>query len=97
MDPALPARGPGASLERMFRFYDPRIDAGEHGGDAERLSMAAASIEHVVDTANRAGVDPAPPTAVLAPARAGADRGHADESLTSLLHLPHRAWGRTRP
>ncbi|MFL1376359.1 NAD(P)-dependent oxidoreductase [Nocardiopsis protaetiae] len=81
------ATATAASLDQMFRFYSPRVDAGEHGGDAERLSMAAASIEHVVDTADRAGVDPSLPAAVLALVRAGVDRGHADESLTSLLHL----------
>ncbi|WP_433698992.1 NAD(P)-dependent oxidoreductase [Nocardiopsis sp. CA-288880] len=75
------------SLAAVFRFYAPRIDAGDHSGDAERLSMEVASVEHVVATAEEAGVDTVLPSAVLALSRRGMAAGHAEASFTSLLRV----------
>ncbi|MFD6416579.1 hypothetical protein [Streptomyces sp. NPDC060194] len=70
------------SRSQFIDFHTPRIEAGEHGGDAERISMAVASLEHVVHTARDSGVDPGLPAAVLAAFRRAADAGHAEDSLT---------------
>lgn len=75
------------SLAAMFRFYASRIDAGDHTGDAERLSMEVASVEHVVATAEEAGVDTTLPAAVLALSRRGLDAGYAEASFTSLVRI----------
>ena len=76
-----------ASLPYFFRFYTPRLAAGNIEGDAERLSMGVASMEHVIDTARAAGVDPALPGAVLDAFRRAADAGHGADSFTSVRSL----------
>ncbi|MFG3256850.1 NAD(P)-dependent oxidoreductase [Streptomyces sp. NPDC048172] len=73
-----------ASLPFFFRFYTPRLAAGNIEGDVERLAMGVASVEHVTDTARAAGVDPALPEAVLALFRRAAEAGHAADSFTSI-------------
>ncbi|MFJ2741267.1 NAD(P)-dependent oxidoreductase [Streptomyces sp. NPDC087440] len=75
------------TMPNFFAFYAPRIDAGEIVGDVERISMAVASIDHIVHTTKAAGVDPALPAAVLEAFRRGAEAGHADDSLTSLVDV----------
>jgi 3-hydroxyisobutyrate dehydrogenase-like beta-hydroxyacid dehydrogenase len=76
-----------AGLPELIGFYAPRIAAGEHSGDAERLSMGAASVDHVLRTAQDAGVDGLLPSAVLEVFRRGMAAGHRDDSLTSLLDV----------
>jgi 3-hydroxyisobutyrate dehydrogenase-like beta-hydroxyacid dehydrogenase len=72
------------SLSDFFRFYAPRLVAGYHTGDVDRVAMGLASMEHVVDTVRSSGVDAALPEAVLDVFRRGVATGHADDSLTSL-------------
>ncbi|MFI0981962.1 NAD(P)-dependent oxidoreductase [Streptomyces sp. NPDC021093] len=71
----------------FFAHYTPRVDAGENGGELERLSMGVASIDHVLHTTRDAGVDPVLPAAVLEIFRRGAAAGHAEDSLTSLVEV----------
>ncbi|MDT0342291.1 NAD(P)-dependent oxidoreductase [Streptomyces litchfieldiae] len=80
-----------SGLPDFLAFCTPRIDAGEHPGDADRLAMGAASVDHVVHTARDAGVDTALPEAVLAVFRRGMAAGHADDSVTSLVEVLKRA------
>ncbi|MEE2039197.1 NAD(P)-binding domain-containing protein [Nocardiopsis sp. CT-R113] len=75
------------SLAAMFRYYSPRIDADDHTGGAERLSMEVASVGHVVATAAEAGVDTTLPSALLALSRRGLDAGYAESSFTSLVRI----------
>jgi 3-hydroxyisobutyrate dehydrogenase-like beta-hydroxyacid dehydrogenase len=75
------------SLSTFFAFYAGRIDAGAHPGDVDKLSMAVASIDHVVHTAKDAGIDPSLPTAILDLARRGVAAGHGDDSFTSLFEV----------
>ncbi|OQD53880.1 6-phosphogluconate dehydrogenase [Streptomyces phaeoluteigriseus] len=77
--------GTVGSMPDFFAFYTPRIDAGEHPGDVDRLAMGVASVDHVVQTAKDAGVDAALPEAVLEIFRRGVDAGHAADSFTSLI------------
>ncbi|GAA2079613.1 NAD(P)-binding domain-containing protein [Streptomyces albiaxialis] len=84
-----------ASLPYFFRFYTPRLVAGNIEGDAERLSMGVASMEHVVDTARSAGVDPSLPSAVLGAFRRAMDAGHAADSFTSVRRVLHAPRGGT--
>jgi hypothetical protein len=44
-----------SSIPQFLKFYTPRIDAGEHPGNVDRLAMGVASVEHVVHTTNDAG------------------------------------------
>jgi 3-hydroxyisobutyrate dehydrogenase-like beta-hydroxyacid dehydrogenase len=76
-----------SSLPQFFEFYTPRLDAREYIGDVERLSMGVASVEHVVHTANEAGIDTSLPTAVLEIFKRGIANGHADDSFTSLIEI----------
>ncbi len=72
-------------LKYFLEFYAPRITAGHHEGDVDRVSMGAASIEHVLRTAEAAGVDGSLPAAVLEIFRRGVAAGHGQDSLTSLV------------
>ncbi|MEU9866075.1 NAD(P)-binding domain-containing protein [Streptomyces sp. NPDC047971] len=74
-------------MGQFIDFYTPRIEAGEHVGDVERISMAVASLEHVVHTTRDSGVDPALPVAVLEAFRQGAAAGHEEDSLTWLIEV----------
>ncbi|MEJ1199253.1 MULTISPECIES: NAD(P)-dependent oxidoreductase [unclassified Streptomyces] len=71
----------------FLSFYAERIDAGEHGGDAEQLAMGMASVEHVLHTNADAGVDTTLPAAVAALFRRGMDAGHGADSASSLVEL----------
>ncbi|MET8829845.1 NAD(P)-binding domain-containing protein [Streptomyces sp. NPDC004610] len=73
------------SMTDFFDFYTPRIDAGLHPGDVDRLAMGVASVDHVVRTAEDAGVDATLPGAVLEIFRRGIAAGHAADSFTSLF------------
>ena len=74
-------------MGQFLDFYTPRIEAGRHSGDVERISMAVASMEHVVHTARDAGVDPALPAAVLGAFRRASAEGYAEDSLTRLFEV----------
>ncbi|MFI6907532.1 NAD(P)-dependent oxidoreductase [Nonomuraea sp. NPDC050394] len=71
----------------FVELYAPRIDAGDHSGDMENLGMAAASLEHVVRTAEAAGVDGTIPRALLDTFRRGIAAGHGQDSLTRLTDV----------
>jgi 3-hydroxyisobutyrate dehydrogenase-like beta-hydroxyacid dehydrogenase len=72
-------------LRYFLEFYAPRIAAGDHAGDVDRISMGVASVEHVLRTAEASGVDGSLPAAVLEVFRRGVAAGHGQRSLTSLV------------
>ncbi|MFF8836473.1 NAD(P)-dependent oxidoreductase [Streptomyces sp. NPDC015130] len=74
-------------LDRFIDFYAPRVDAGHHGGDVDRLAMGLASTEHVLHTVVDAGVDAALPAAVVDLFRRGVEAGRGDDSASSLVEL----------
>ncbi|MCG5215825.1 imine reductase family protein [Streptosporangium soli] len=74
-------------LRYFLEFYAPRIDAGNHEGDVDTLTMGAASLEHVLHTARTSGVDGSLPAAVLDVFRRGIAAGHGKDSLTSLIQV----------
>ncbi|SHE50551.1 3-hydroxyisobutyrate dehydrogenase [Streptoalloteichus hindustanus] len=74
-------------LPDFLAFTAPRLVAGEHPGDVDRLSMGLASVEHVVRTTTDAGVDAALPTALLEIFRRGVAAGRAGDSATSLVEV----------
>ncbi|MEU2559640.1 NAD(P)-binding domain-containing protein [Streptomyces longispororuber] len=76
-----------AGMGQFLDFYAPRVDAGNHAGDVDRISMGLASMEHVVHTNEDAGVDAAFPRAVLDAFRRGADAGHGADSFSRLVEL----------
>ncbi|RKT84591.1 3-hydroxyisobutyrate dehydrogenase [Saccharopolyspora antimicrobica] len=79
-----------ASMPNFLSFYAERIDAGEHGGDVDRLAMGMASVEHVLHTNVEAGVDTALPAAVVDLFRRGMDAGYEADSFSSLVKLMRR-------
>jgi 3-hydroxyisobutyrate dehydrogenase-like beta-hydroxyacid dehydrogenase len=81
------------SMPNFLSFYAERIDAGEHGGDVDRLAMGMASVEHVLHTNAEAGVDTALPAAVVDLFRRGMDAGHAADSFSSLVELMKKTAG----
>ncbi|MEV0616516.1 NAD(P)-binding domain-containing protein [Nonomuraea sp. NPDC050404] len=83
-------------LRYFLEFYAPRIAAGNHEGDVDRISMGVASLEHVLHTTRVSGVDGSLPAAVLEIFRRGVAAGYGENSLTSLvgvLHRPHQGRG----
>ncbi|MFI1798553.1 NAD(P)-dependent oxidoreductase [Streptomyces sp. NPDC020379] len=74
-----------SSVPGFLSFYTPRVDAGQHGGDVDKLAMCTASVDHITQTAKDAGVDSSLPAAVLEIFRRGLGQGHADDSFTSLM------------
>ncbi|MFH8382193.1 hypothetical protein ACH4E7_14765 [Kitasatospora sp. NPDC018058] len=74
-----------ASLPGFQAFYAPRITAGDHRGDVDRLAMALASIEHVRHTAEASGVDGALPAVLAEAFRRGVEAGGGAASVTSLV------------
>ncbi|GGX23140.1 6-phosphogluconate dehydrogenase [Streptomyces lomondensis] len=81
------AAGTLGGMGQFLDFYTPRIEAGRHSGDVERISMAVASLDHVVHTTRDSGVDPALPAAVLETFRRGAAEGYEEDSLTRLVEV----------
>lgn len=77
-------------LRYFLEFYAPRITAGDHAGDVDRVSMGVASLEHVLRTAQASGVDGSLPAAVLEIFRQGVTAGHGQDSLTSLVGVLRR-------
>ncbi|WP_406279208.1 NAD(P)-dependent oxidoreductase [Embleya sp. NBC_00896] len=75
------------SIPGFLGFYTPRIDAGAHPGDVDRLAMGVASVEHVLHTTEDAGIDPALPAAVLEIFRRGVAAGYGGDSFTRLTEL----------
>ncbi|OKJ99843.1 6-phosphogluconate dehydrogenase [Streptomyces sp. CB03234] len=86
----LPLAVDALNLRQFLEFYTPRVDAGDHTGDVDRLTMGAASIEHVLHTATDAGVDGALPAAVLDIFRRGLAAGHGADSASSLVEILKR-------
>ncbi|MGW2372538.1 MULTISPECIES: NAD(P)-dependent oxidoreductase [Kitasatospora] len=80
-----------ASLPGFQAFYAPRIAAGNHAGDVDRLTMALAGIEHVRHTAEASGVDGALPAVLAEAFRRGVEAGNGAASLTSLVGQFRRA------
>ncbi|SHE50725.1 NAD(P)-dependent oxidoreductase [Streptoalloteichus hindustanus] len=76
-----------ASLPGFLGFYTPRIDAGEHAGDVDRLAMGVASVDHIVHTTRDAGVDATFPGAVLDVFQRGLTDGYGADSFTSLTKV----------
>ncbi|ORT58935.1 NAD(P)-binding domain-containing protein [Streptomyces sp. CB03238] len=86
----LPLAVDALNLRQFLEFYTPRVDAGDHTGDVDRLTMGAASIEHVLHTATDAGVDGALPAAVRGIFRRGVAAGHGADSASSLVEILKR-------
>lgn len=80
-----------SSLSKFVEFYTPRLGAGKHPGDVDRLAMGFASVEHVVHTTEDAGIDTALPSAVLKIFQRGMENGHAGDSFTSLIEIFKKA------
>ncbi|GGU04310.1 NAD(P)-dependent oxidoreductase [Streptomyces lateritius] len=77
-------------MKRFLEFYAPRVDAGDHSGDVDRLAMGLASAEHVLHTVTDAGVDGALPAAVVDLFRRGVEAGHGQDSSSSLVEVLKR-------
>jgi hypothetical protein len=84
---AVPSATSALDLRYFLEFYTDRIDAGEHPGDVDRLSMGVASVEHVAHTTRDSGIDSALPDAVLEIFRRGQATGRGAVSFTSLIDV----------
>ncbi|MFB6890958.1 NAD(P)-dependent oxidoreductase [Kitasatospora sp. NPDC056327] len=81
------ATSTAASLPGFLAFYAPRIAAGNHEGDVDRLAMGLASVEHVLHTVEASGVDGALPRALADVFRRGVGAGGGASSVTGLVRL----------
>ncbi|MGA4802276.1 NAD(P)-dependent oxidoreductase [Streptomyces lavendulocolor] len=86
----LPFAVDALDLRPFLEFYTPRVDAGDHSGDVDRLTMGTASVEHVLHTARDSGVDTTLPAAVLDVFRRGVAAGHGADSTSSLVEILKR-------
>lgn len=77
-------------MKQFLEFYAPRVDAGDHAGDVDRLAMGLASAEHVLHTVTDAGVDGALPAAVVDLFRRGVEAGRGGDSSSSLVEVLKR-------
>ncbi|MEV6678724.1 NAD(P)-binding domain-containing protein [Streptomyces erythrochromogenes] len=80
----------GYTADTLRGFYTESaalVDADDHRGEDQRLTMCAASVEHILHTAADSGVD----TSILAAHaelyRRGVDAGFGDESSSRLIQL----------
>ncbi|MFD5556077.1 hypothetical protein ACFWIA_19835 [Streptomyces sp. NPDC127068] len=80
-----------AQMPVFIGYYSGRIDVGNYAGDIERLSMAVASIDHVVETARDSGVDTSLPAKVLEIFQRGVVDGRSEDSVTSLVEIFKKA------
>ncbi|MEV5507993.1 NAD(P)-dependent oxidoreductase [Streptomyces orinoci] len=74
-------------LPGILGSYASHIDAGRHPGDDARLSMGAASMQHVLHTNRDAGLDTTLLSAVDEIFRRGMARGLAENSFSSLVEV----------
>ncbi|MER5355229.1 NAD(P)-binding domain-containing protein [Kitasatospora sp. NPDC002551] len=81
------AAATAASLPGFLAFYAPRIAAGNHEGDVDRLAMGLASVEHVLHTVEASGVDGALPRMLADTFRRGVEAGYGASSASSLVRL----------
>ncbi|UNO41432.1 NAD(P)-binding domain-containing protein [Streptomyces sp. MST-110588] len=80
-----------ASIPNFMAFYTPRVDAGDHTGDVDKLAMGVASVDHILHTTKDSGVDTALPAAVLEIFRRGMAAGHGGDSFSSLTEVFKKA------
>ncbi|WP_316520321.1 NAD(P)-dependent oxidoreductase [Kitasatospora brasiliensis] len=80
-----------ALMPWMIEFYAPRITAGDHRGDVDRLTMGLAGIEHVRHTAEASGVDGELPALLAQVLRRAVEAGHGEDSLSALVGRFRRA------
>ncbi|MEU6314637.1 NAD(P)-binding domain-containing protein [Streptomyces sp. NPDC047014] len=80
----------GYTADTLRGFYEesaPLVDAEDHSGDDQRLTMCAASVEHILHTAADSGVD----TSILAAHaelyRRGVEAGFGADSSSRLIGL----------
>ncbi|MFE4973977.1 NAD(P)-dependent oxidoreductase [Kitasatospora sp. NPDC056651] len=78
-------------LPGMIEFYAPRITAGDHGGDVDRMTMALAGIEHVRHTVEASGVDAALPALLAETVGRSVEAGNGGASLSALVEQFRRA------
>ncbi|MFG2640275.1 NAD(P)-dependent oxidoreductase [Streptomyces sp. NPDC048370] len=86
----LPTAVGALDMKQFLEFYAPRVDAGDHSGDVDRLAMGLASAEHVLHTVLDAGVDAALPAAVVDLFRRGVEAGRGGDSSSSLVEVLKR-------
>ncbi|WP_240805514.1 NAD(P)-binding domain-containing protein [Streptomyces sp. A1547] len=86
----LPTAVGALDMKQFLEFYAPRIDAGDHSGDVDRLAMGLAGAEHVLHTVLDAGVDGALPAAVVDLFRRGVEAGRGGDSSSSLVEVLKR-------
>jgi 3-hydroxyisobutyrate dehydrogenase-like beta-hydroxyacid dehydrogenase len=81
------ATGIGAWLPSMVTGFAEQLTAGEFPGDRSTITSASAGISHIIDAADRHGLD----TGVLRAAQAVIDRavmaGHGDDGLARLSQI----------
>ncbi|MFI6006462.1 NAD(P)-dependent oxidoreductase [Streptomyces sp. NPDC051366] len=86
----LPTAVGALDMKQFLEFYAPRIDAGDHSGDVDRLAMGLASAEHVLHTVLDAGVDGALPAVIVDLFRRGVEAGRGGDSSSSLVEMLKR-------
>ncbi|MFJ4672124.1 imine reductase family protein [Kitasatospora purpeofusca] len=81
------AASTAASMPGFLAFYAPRIAAGNHEGDVDRLTMGVASLEHVLHTVEGSGVDGALPRLLADTFRKAVAAGRGGSSVTGPVPL----------
>ena len=85
-------------LRGVFAGLAQDVDAGEHPGDEDRLTMDLAAIDHIVATSDEAGLDGGFVRAIRDLAAAEVDAGAGDEGFSRVVDaLRGAAEGRRPP
>ncbi|MEV4739046.1 NAD(P)-binding domain-containing protein [Streptomyces sp. NPDC049555] len=79
--------GMATMMPHFFQLYAMHADAADYPGDVDRLAMGAASVDHVLHTAEDAGVDVTLLKGLQDVFRRGMAAGFADNSFSSLMEV----------
>jgi 3-hydroxyisobutyrate dehydrogenase-like beta-hydroxyacid dehydrogenase len=81
------ARGIGALLPEVIDDHAPRVDEGRHDGDYASLNSAVAGMSHIIESAERRGIDVAVMRAARATALRAIESGHGTDGVSRLTEV----------
>lgn len=84
------------ALGGTFVGLADEIDSGRYPSDQDRLSMALAALEHVVDASDETGLDGSVPRAIRDLAARGVAAGFGDDSFARVVEVIRDPGGELR-
>lgn len=81
------ARGIGALLPEVIDDHAPRVDEGRHDGDYASLDSAVAGMSHIIESAERRGIEVEVMRAARATALRAIKSGHGTDGVSRLTEV----------